>query len=154
MAFPVETRTIDPRPALGLIHKGPYTEIGGTFDRLFGTLAKEGKSQHVRGCLGIYIDDPTVIDQEDLRSHACVYVDEGVTCEGLETMKVGGGEYAVLLYKGPYTAMQPAYDWFYGTWLPNSSREARDAPCLEINLNTPDTTRPADLLTEICLPLQ
>jgi AraC family transcriptional regulator len=49
--------------------------------------------------------------------------------------------------------MRAAYEWLYGTWLVQSGREAADAPVFEEYLNNPKETAPADLHTEICLPL-
>jgi len=67
---------------------------------------------------------------------------------------VRGGEYAVLRHTGPYSDMRAAYEWLYGTWLVQSGREAADAPVFEEYLNSPKTTAPAKLVTEICLPLR
>jgi hypothetical protein len=64
-----------------------------------------------------------------------------------------GGEYAVLRHRGPYSDMRAAYEWLYGTWLVQSGRDAADAPVFEEYLNSPKDTPPAELLTEICLPL-
>jgi len=64
------------------------------------------------------------------------------------------GAYAVRRYKGPYANMKAAYQWLYGTWLPNSGRDAADAPGLEEYLNSPRDTAPGDLLTEIWLPIR
>ncbi len=154
MAFPVEIRILPERPALGLLHKGPYNEIGRTFDRLFMTLQAENLITHVRGMFGRYVDDPTSVAPADLRSYACVFVDSTtLAANSLERFTAGGGAHGVLVYKGPYAAMQPAYDRLFGTWLPQSGREARDAPVLEIYLNTPMDAAPQDLLTEICLPI-
>ena len=50
--------------------------------------------------------------------------------------------------------MRAAYEWLYGTWLVQSGREAADAPVFEEYLNSPKTTAPAKLVTEICLPLR
>ncbi len=50
--------------------------------------------------------------------------------------------------------MKWAYEWLYGEWLTQSGREPDDAPCLEVYLNNPRDTAPADLLTDICLPLK
>ncbi len=156
MAFPIEIRELPERDALAMVHHGPYPEIGRTFDRLFISLKRSGLSGSVRGVLGAYTDDPDSVPADDLRSHACVFVDPvpGSLPDGVEHQCLGGGSHAVLRYRGPYAAMKPAYDWLLGTWLPQSGREARDAPVLEINLNTPDTTAPPDLITEICLPLE
>lgn len=154
MAFPISIQTLPVRPAVGLMHKGPYNEIGATFDKLFSLLHRSGLIQHARGPFGRYIDDPDVVPAADLVSHACTFTERPTTPPPpLEFLAAGGGTFAVLTYRGPYSAMRPAYDWLFGTWLPSSGREARDAPVLEINLNTPLDTAPADLLTEICLPL-
>jgi AraC family transcriptional regulator len=64
-----------------------------------------------------------------------------------------GGQYAVLRHQGPYSDMRAAYEWLYDTWLVRSGREAADTPGFEIYLNNPKQTAPAELLTEICLPL-
>lgn len=155
MAFPIEIRDLPKRYALGIVHRGPYQEIGRSFDRLFMTLKKEKALEQVRGLFGRYVQDPDSVAPEDLRSHACVFVEEpGIAVNGLEALTVAGGPYAVLTYRGPYAAMKPAYDWLFGTWLPQSGREARNEPVIEINLNTPMEVAPADLLTEICLPLE
>ncbi|MCA8898798.1 MAG: AraC family transcriptional regulator [Hyphomonas sp.] len=155
LAFPIDIRTLPRRPAIGLVHEGPYVEIGRTFERLFSELEAAGLIGHARGPFGLYIDDPDAVPAEDLRSHACTFTDVALKPPApLEPVEAGGGTYAVLTYKGPYSAMKPAYDWLFGTWLPASGREARDEPVLEINLNTPMDVAPSELLTEICLPLE
>ena len=50
--------------------------------------------------------------------------------------------------------MKPAYEWLYGTWLPQSGRDPGDAPCLEEYLNSPRDTAPTELLSDIYLPLR
>jgi AraC family transcriptional regulator len=40
-----------------------------------------------------------------------------------------------------------------GEWLASSGRELRSAPPFEVYRNSPQTTAPADLLTDIYLPL-
>ena len=155
MAFPIELRPIPIRPAIGLELCGPYHGIGATFGLLFTHLAKANLTSNVAGVFGRYVDDPKLVAPADLRSHACAFLSRPVSAPSpLETFEAGGGTHAVLTYTGPYSAMQPAYDWLFGVWLPQSGRMPRDAPCLEINLNTRDTTPQQDLLTEICLPLQ
>jgi AraC family transcriptional regulator len=155
MAFPIDLRTLPTRPAIGLEHRGPYHGIGATFGLLFSELARANLTDHVVGIFGRYLDDPKLVAPADLHSHACAFIHHPVTAPApLVTFEACGGLHAVLTYKGPYSAMQPAYDWLFGVWLPQSGRVPRDAPCLEINLNTPDTTPPQELLTEICLPLE
>jgi predicted transcriptional regulator YdeE len=49
--------------------------------------------------------------------------------------------------------MPAAYMWLFGTWLPQSGREAADAPVFEDYLNSPSQTPPSELLTDVYLPL-
>ena len=154
MAFDIAIETLHERPAFGILHSGPYEEIGTSFDKLFTLLGQNGLMSSMRGVCAAYLDDPTVVAPAMLRSQAAVYVDEPLPQSGeLTPMTFGGGSYAVLLYKGPYAAIRPAYDWLFGTWLPGSGRDARNAPSLEIYLNSPMDTEPDDLLTQICLPV-
>ena len=71
----------------------------------------------------------------------------------LEYAQIAGGQYAVLRHKGPYADMKAAYQWLY-EWLPQSGREAANVPAFEEYLNTPRDTAPAELLTDIFLPLK
>jgi len=108
--------------------------------------------------IGIYYDDPGVVDENALRSKAGVLLPHPVQASvtvspPVSVAHVKGGEYAVLRHKGPYSDMRAAYEWLYGTWLVQSGREAADAPVFEEYLNSPKETAPTELLTEICLPL-
>ena len=64
-----------------------------------------------------------------------------------------GGWGAVLRHRGPYATMRAAYQWLYGHWLVHSGHTVHDAPVFEEYLNNPRDTAPADLLTDIYLPL-
>jgi len=109
----------------------------------------------VQGPFGRYRDGPDGAPFEELRSHACAFTDVALSPPSpIKGFEAGGGTYAVLPYKGPYSAMKPAYDWLFGVWLPNYGQQPRDEFVLEIDLKTPMDTLPSGLLTEICLPLE
>ena len=71
----------------------------------------------------------------------------------IETI-IPGGRHAVLRHKGPYATMRSAYQWFFGAWLTQSGEEVADAPVFEEYLNNPREIAPAELLTDIYLPLK
>jgi AraC family transcriptional regulator len=48
--------------------------------------------------------------------------------EGMETILVPGGAYAVFLYKGPASAASNTYKYILGIWLPNSDFLLDDRP--------------------------
>jgi AraC family transcriptional regulator len=49
--------------------------------------------------------------------------------------------------------MRAAYQWLFGHWLVQSGACAGDAPVFEEYLNNPRDTAPADLMTDVFLPL-
>nr|WKF57875.1 Multiple antibiotic resistance protein MarA [Paraburkholderia busanensis] len=154
----VEIRHVAPMEILAVDHVGSYMQVGKAFDALFGWLAAHNLLAAQMRMIGVYYDDPGVVDENLLRSKAGVLLPHPVQASvtvspPVSVAQVRGGEYAVLRHKGPYSDMRAAYEWLYGTWLVQSDREAADAPVFEEYLNSPKDTAPPDLVTEICLPL-
>jgi AraC family transcriptional regulator len=154
-AFDVAILTLPQVRLASLDHTGSYMQIGKAFEPLFGWFAARGQlTPHTRS-IGVFYDDPFSVAEDDLRSRAGIVVDQGFTFEAplIET-DIAGGRHAVLRHKGPYATMRSAYQWFYGAWLAQSGEEPADAPVFEEYLNNPRDTAPADLLTDIYLPLK
>jgi len=151
----VEIKSFPSERLAFLRHKGSYMQIGQAFEKLVGILVGRNLIGQAQASKALYFSDPTRVPEDELQSVAGVTVAEGFPVEApLEEMETRGGDYAVLHYKGPYADMKMAYEWLYGEWLTRSGREPADAPCMEIYLNNPRDTAPADLLTDICLPLK
>ena len=135
-------------------HTGSYMQIGKAFDSLMGWLASRNLLSADMRMIGIYYDDVGIVPEAELRSKAGVVLTHDVEVAApVSRVSLRGGTYAVLRHQGPYGDMHAAYQWLYGTWLVQSGREAADAPVFEEYLNNPKDTAPADLVTEICLPL-
>ncbi len=153
--FPVTTETLPPVRCASIPHSGSYLQIDRAIARLFGELATRIVIRPDRRMIAVFHDDPDLIPVERLRSHACSPVAEDVDLgPPLQETLLRGGLYARLRYKGPYADMKGAYRWLLGVWLPGSGHEADDAPIHEAYLNDPRDTLPADLLTDIYLPLR
>jgi len=153
--YDINVRQFPKMKVASLPHKGSYIDIGKAFDTLFGTLGARNQLKPEMRMIGVYYDDPEVVPENELRSKACVIVDKGFELsEPLEEEELAAGSYAVLTYKGPYSDMLAAYNWFYGEWLLQSGKEAANTPVFEEYLNNPRDTAPADLLTDIYLPLR
>lgn len=153
--YNVEVKSMPSMKAITINHQGSYMEIGKAFETLFGWLGARNMITPATRMVGLYYDDPSAVPETALRSKAgaigtAAEADEVTT----QSTDIRGGDYAVLRHKGPYATMQAAYQWLYGEWLPESGREAADAPCFEEYLNNPRDTAPNDLLTDICLPLK
>jgi AraC family transcriptional regulator len=150
----VEIKHLDAMRVAFVSHTGPYTESGQTWGRLCGNPAVQRELGPQTVSLGIYYDDPDVTAPERLRMDACVTVSEGYQPAGdVQVRLIEGGEYAVFTHRGSYDKLLDSYRWIYGQWFPQSGREPKKSFSFEIYRNSPDTTAPADLITEICIPL-
>jgi AraC family transcriptional regulator len=151
----IEVRGLAETSVLSMAHSGAYIEIGRTFEALFTRLAPQDRLRADLRMVAIFYDDPTAIAEDRLRSRAAVI---GPTFQNAaspaERAAIAGGDYAILRHKGPYANMRAAYLWLFGTWLPQSGRDAADAPVFEEYLNNPRDTPPTELLTDLCLPLK
>lgn len=142
---------------LAVAHRGPYMEIGKAFEKVLASCISRQLFDPAARWFGVYFDDSSICPAHSLRSLACLSVagavDASLLREPLQAYTLQAGRYAVLRYRGPYSEMQAVYHWFYAKWLAQSDYEAADAPVLEEYLNNPRDTPPADLLTDIYLPL-
>lgn len=156
--FPVSMTTIAARQLLSIDNLGSYMGISKTFDILNGCAASRQLFREDTRWIGIYYDDAMTVDEDKLRSKACISAPQPLPDPALQpplsVTELRGGKYAVLTYKGPYSDMQPVYRWFFGVWLPASGEEIDDAPPFEEYLNNPRDTAPTELLTNIYMPLR
>ncbi len=153
--YDIELKTVPDMRAATIKHTGSYMEVGKAFESVFSWLVSNDLMKDTQRMVGIYYDDPSAVPEAELRSRAgAVLATKPALQPPLEYTDIKGGQYAVLRHKGPYAGISAAYDWFYGTWLTQSGREAADIPGFEDYLNNPQDTAPTDLLTDIYMPLK
>ncbi|MET3601870.1 AraC family transcriptional regulator [Martelella mangrovi] len=153
--YDVELRTMNERRLAGLPHRGSYMEIDKAFGPAAGLMAAGGAFGPETEMIGVYYDDPGITEEAALNSFAALTLpDDADVPAGLESRKLEGGRYSVLTHTGPYAELHKAYNWFYGSWLPAAGLEPADGPPCEIYRNNPRDTPPAELVTEICVPLK
>lgn len=105
--------------------------------------------------LCIYHDDPKVTSPDKLRTDVCMVVPIAMTPKGeVGAKQIPAGRYASFLYKGSYEHLQAVYDTIYAKRIPEMGYSLRDEPGYERYLNDPTQTKPEDLLTEICIPVE
>ncbi|MBI5388629.1 MAG: AraC family transcriptional regulator [Verrucomicrobia bacterium] len=135
-------------------HVGPYDQVHETWDGFCMFLGKEGLLGGGARFLGICHDDPDVTPPDKIRYDACVTVDDRFRPQGeIGVQVIPGGEYAMATHFGPYAKLGESYRRLVGQWLPRSGRELASSPCFEEYLNSPETTAPKDLITDIYVPL-
>ncbi len=145
---------------LGMRHIGPYNQIGSTFQKLMGSVNTEGIRP--KAILAAYLDDPSQVPAEQLRSDACVVVaddfpdrGEGATAEGdLHTFILPAGDYAVGTHIGPYSGLGDAWQALFD-WMTTHGQIPDESVCYEVYLDdmskNPD---PATLRTELYAPVR
>jgi len=67
---------------------------------------------------------------------------------------IPGGKWAVSSHSGSYETCWQSWNRLYRDWLPASGLLARDAVPFEVYSNNPKTTPPAELQTEIWIPIE
>ncbi len=135
-------------------HVGPYKECEAAWGKLCSAPAVMMTMGPDTLMIGICYDDPDITEAGKIRYDACATVPaDFVAPDGIETQTIAAGEYAVTMHKGSYDGLHDTYRNFFGEWFPASGREPASSPSLEIYRNSPDSTPPDELLTEIRVPL-
>ncbi len=153
--YPVKIQTYDEIKVATILHTGPYDQVSSAFDQLMGIFMSHNLLEHFQGMVGIYHDDPDVVPAKDLRFHAGIIVKDPDalpdSIKGLELITVEEGKYAVMEHKGPYATLADAYQWLFGSWLPQSNEEPCDAPLIEFYVNNPREVPAKDIRTDVRL---
>lgn len=154
MNLQTSIQTLAPLRVAAIRQLGPYAACGSAWDKLLGIMGPEGHLGPGTQMIGIGYDDPDHTPPEQIRYDAAVTVDEDFQAFGELTIReIPGGRYAVTTHEGPHDQLKQTYRELFGNWVPQSGHELADAPCFEVYLNDPGSTDPADLLTDIYLPL-
>ena len=151
----VSTKQLRPMRVAFMRHVGPYDQVGEVWEKLLVFLGKEGLLGGGPQFIGVCHDDPAVTAPDRIRYDACVTVDQSFRPAGeIGVQTLPGGNYAVLTHFGPYNKLGASYATLLGQWLPRSGRNLRTSPCFEMYLNSPESTEPEDLITDLYAPLE
>jgi AraC family transcriptional regulator len=151
----VEITTQPELRAVAVRHVGPYNRIGEAFGRLGEIAGRAGILGPSTPMIGIYHDDPRTTPAEKLRSDAAVVVPQDAKVpQGLTELTVPAGRYARVTHVGPYEKLPEAWERLMGEWLPQSGHRSGDGVAYEVYRNNPMNAKPADLITEIYVPVQ
>jgi AraC family transcriptional regulator len=154
-AMNVTIKQLEPMLVAFMRHVGPYNEVGKTWEEFMMLLGKEGLLGGDARFVGICHDDPAVTPPNRIRYDACVTVDEHFRPAGeIGVQTIPGGDYAVMTHFGPYEKLGESYAKLLGQWLPRSGRSLRTTPCFEEYLNSPESTAPEDLVTDLYARLE
>lgn len=150
--------TIDQMPAMRvacLRHVGPYNQISSAFARLGEIAGRAGLLAHPGALmLAMYHDDPESVAPDQLRSDAGVTLPEGAPLpDGLVEGRIAAGPYAHTTHVGPYSGLGDSWSRLMGEWLPASGERVGEGEAFEVYAGSQMNTPPAELRTELYLPL-
>jgi AraC family transcriptional regulator len=148
---------LDSKTVIYIRFTGSYSQLdfSGTFAKLW-SFVKEYKlfSTGIEH-LGVYYDDPHMIESSRLRSDICLVIHKPVQARGeISVKEIRGGKFAIFSYQGTYNNLGIVYDTIFADWLPVSGYELRDFPIFEKYCNDPSRTEAEKLRTEIYLPVK
>jgi len=152
----VRIETLPDRKIIKVRQTGPYAESAS---KAWKTLCSWAAPRRLFGpttlFIGFGLDDPSITAPEALRYDAAITVEADIDVEppvAAETLP--GGDYAIILHKGPYEKLEDTYKRIMGQWLPQSGYEFRGTQTFEVYRNNPETTPPEELLTDVHVPLK
>jgi len=105
--------------------------------------------------LGI-LRDMEGIDSGESRYEACFSLKNDpafIPSTEVNEKTINAGKWAVFRHHGAYNTLWQTWNWIYRYWYPSVNVEFRDADPFEVYLNSPRQTKPADLLTDIHIPI-
>ncbi|HEY2513618.1 MAG TPA: AraC family transcriptional regulator [Polyangiaceae bacterium] len=135
-------------------HVGPYNRISDAFQRLDALVRPAGLLREGTQMLAIYHDDPETTPAAELQADAGITVPEGLPLpEGLVEKRIPAGRYARTTHAGPYATLGDTWARFMGQWLPGSQERVGPGSSYEVYRNTPMNAAPAELRTDLYLPV-
>jgi AraC family transcriptional regulator len=153
--------------ARGMVERTMARSAQQAFQELAAAVVGSGHVRQVRSVIAISPDDPQGPDDPHCRFVAGMVfgyalLDGQGTCIQPEVPLSGSlawqvlvpGRYAVFTHLGSYARLHETWHIIYAHWLPASGCTLRDAPPMELCINTPDTTPPEKLHTEIGVPIE
>jgi AraC family transcriptional regulator len=150
----VITRKIKPMRVGCLRHVGPYENVKQTGFGLIAHLSEDKQIRKRSVYIGIGHDNPSVTPASELRYDACITVDEDYEPKKpVELQTIAGGDYAVAK-NCPVGKIKDAFQYLYGKWLAQSSRELRSVPSFIVWVDDYKGVAPGTWRVDIFMPLQ
>lgn len=142
-------------------HIGPYKQDVNLFEQLSNTLFKWAAARDLFNppeteYLIISHDDPELTDDDKLRISVCLTAPHDVQTDGqIGKMIIPAGKYAHLKFTVHIMEIQQAWDWAFGSWLPQSGYVPDEGPCYEsYPLTTVNEAASDTVDLEICIPVK
>lgn len=136
---------------------GSYLESREAWDKLLKWSCENWIDPRNSSYIGISLDNPAEVPEDECRFDACVSVPEGFNKKedpvvSYRTLK--GGLYALYRFHDTVDKLAIAYSSIYGQWLPNSDYDLDDRDCLEYCLNDPMKDPEGKAIVNLYIPIR
>ncbi len=155
----VTVKDLNPKNVIYVRHVGPYAGLSQVFEELFKKLYSYAGSRGLIGpnteVMSVYHDDPSICEEDKLRTDACISVPEGTKVDAdIGTMVIPGGKFAVARFELLQNQYSDAWDMLIGGWLPESGYQFDDRLSFEIYLNDCNKHPEKKCVAELCIPVK
>ena len=150
-----KVKKVNEKKVVFVRHIGPYNQCQSAWEKLCSWAGSQGLMTGKTEFLGLSYDDPDVTEENKIRYDACITLDREVTPpEGIEVQVIPAGEYVVTVHKGSFSKLHETYAEMCGQIVPEEGKEIRNAPSIELYLNSPENVAEEELLTEVWVPVE
>ncbi len=144
-------------PIIMIRHTGPYEAIGDKFATLWTWI--EANDVPATRSIGIYYDNPEFTPANQLRSAACAEAPASFLPDnlpaGFEFGSIQAGNYAQTQHVGPYEDLVRVWPAFIAQVEGAMGHKIlADVPAYEVYVNDPESTPPAQLVTDLFVPVK
>jgi AraC family transcriptional regulator len=141
-------------------HIGPYKGDSELFGRLFNKLFTWAGARNLINVpetkvMAMYHDSPEITDENKLRTSVCITIPEHTKIDGeVGEMIIPGGTYAIGHFEIDDNGFEDAWNYMYGSWLPESGYQPDDRPSLEQFKNDPKEHPEGKHIVDIYVPVK
>ncbi|HGF0782126.1 TPA: GyrI-like domain-containing protein [Legionella pneumophila] len=152
----VDIKSIDKIRLAVIEHKGDPKLLGESINKLVSWAKSQSINLIPRAgeAFALAYDDPKTTPPSDFRIDLGIKVPENLKLDGVIEKFLPSGRYAVTVHKGSRNNIGDVVYYLYRDWLPNTSEQLGDLPCIFCYYNFDHEVAETELLTECWLLLK
>ncbi|MGX6641432.1 AraC family transcriptional regulator [Legionella pneumophila] len=152
----VDIKSIDKIRLAVIEHKGDPKLLGESINKLVSWAKSQSINLKPRAgeAFALAYDDPKTTPPSEFRIDLGIKVPENLKLDGVIEKFLPSGRYAVTVHKGSRNNIGDVVYYLYRDWLPNTSEQLGDLPCIFCYYNFDHEVAETELLTECWLLLK
>ncbi|HIC7359329.1 TPA: AraC family transcriptional regulator [Legionella pneumophila] len=152
----VDIKSIDKIRLAVIEHKGDPKLLGESINKLVSWAKSQSINLKPRPgeAFALAYDDPKITPPSEFRIDLGIKVPENLKLDGVIEKFLPSGRYAVTVHKGSRNNIGDVVYYLYRDWLPNTSEQLGDLPCIFCYYNFDHEVAETELLTECWLLLK